>query len=329
MKPTYANFSVDPPQLANAEVATHSCRFDRNHLALGAGGSVGFAFHVDGEEEIAEVTLKVRALVSKSGPGPGFAPLTVLVNGEPVTSRLTIPGGGDLPQTCVFAVPGRWLLPGSNQVEIRNGVDARTMLWLYHVTADSVYERDRSEREMRAAAAGRPVLAYTTWTRTYDAARDSGAGRLSWEPAGRLLVHVDRGEQALPAQLSWRGADGAEAAISFQSAMEDFHGYRRGPDGTLAEYRGSLAERWPYPQGTEGVPLHRFDTEEGWGGGWHRSGELRFLVDDGGAPVERVTWRDQRENSGSVALEPKAAGFLGYYQRVNEGPIGYRGRAAT
>jgi hypothetical protein len=122
MKPTYANFSVDPPQLANAEVTTHSCRFDRNHLALGAGSAVGFAFHVDGEERIAEVTVKVRALVSKNGPGPGFAPLTVLVNGEPVTSRLTIPGGGDLPQTCVFAVPGRWLLPGSNQVEIRNGV---------------------------------------------------------------------------------------------------------------------------------------------------------------------------------------------------------------
>jgi hypothetical protein len=59
------------------------------------------------------------------------------------------------------------------------------------------------------------------------------------------------------------------------------------------------------------------------------SGELRFLVADGGAPVERVTWRDQREDSGSVALEPEAAGFLGYYQRVNEGPIGYRGRAAT
>jgi hypothetical protein len=329
MEPTYVNFSVDPPQTANAEVADHSCHFHRNHLALGAGKAVGFAFQLDGEERIEELTLKVTALVSKNGPRPGHAPMTVLVNGEPVTSRLTVPGGGDLPQTCVFAVPGRWLLPGGNRVEIRNGVDARTMLWLYHVTADSVYERDRSEREMAAAAAGRPVLAYTTWTRRHGATQDSGHGWSSWEPAGRLLVHVDRGEQALPAQLSWRGADGSEAAVSFQSAMEDFHGYRRGPDGTLAEYRGNLQERWPCPEGTEGAPLHRFVTEEGWGGGWHPSGELRFLVDDGGAPVERITWRDQRENSGSVAFEPKATGFLGYYQRVNEGPIGYRGRAAT
>ncbi len=48
--------------------------------------------------------------------------------------------------------------------------------------------------------------------------------------------------------------------------------------------------------------LHRFHTEEGWGGGWHRSHELRLLVDDGGAAPERMTWRDQRGNSGVVVL---------------------------
>lgn len=322
MEPTYANFSVQPAQLANAEVSIQGCHFGGNHLKVGAGGAVEFTFSVDGGEEVLEATLKVTALVSKNGPRPGYAPLTILVNGEPVASRLTIPGGGDLPQTCVFAVPGRWVLPGRNRVEIRSGVDARTMLWLYRVTIDSVYERDRSEREMGAAAAERAVLAYTTWARI----RDSAEGSQSWEPAGRLLVHVDRGEEALPAQLSWRGTDGAEAAVSFQSAMEEFYGYRRTPEGRLAEYRGNLDERRPYPEGTEDAVVHRFHTEEGWGGGWHTSGELRLLVDDGGAAPVRVTWRDQRQNSGSVAFEEKGTGFLGYYQRVNEGPIGYRGR---
>ncbi|MBE1537655.1 hypothetical protein [Actinomadura algeriensis] len=56
--------------------------------------------------------LKVTALVSKMGPSPGYAPMSILVNGEPLVSHLTIPGGGDLPQTCVFAVPGRWLRTG-------------------------------------------------------------------------------------------------------------------------------------------------------------------------------------------------------------------------
>lgn len=324
MQPTYADFSSDPARLANCEVKYRGCHFGGNHLKLDAGGSVRFAFTVEEGEEILEATLKVTALVSKMGPSPGHAPMSILVNGEPLVAHLTIPGGGDLPQTCVFAVPGRWLRPGRNRVQVRSGVDARTMLWLYRITVDSVYERDRSERAMGASAARRSVFAYATERRVHDPA----SGAHGWEPAGRLLVHIDRGEEALPAQVSWRGADGAEAAVSFQSAMGDFHGYRRDPHGGLAEYRGRLADRWAYPEGVEGGALHRFRTEEGWGGRWHTSGELRMLVADGGAPVERITWRDQRENSGSVAFEPGAAGFLGYYQRVNEGPIGYRGVAA-
>ncbi|WP_051300016.1 hypothetical protein [Actinomadura rifamycini] len=324
MQPTFADFSSDPALLANGEAEYRGCVFGGSHLKLEAGGSVGFVFAVEEGEEILEATLKVTALVSKMGPSPGYAPLSILVNGEPLVAQMTIPGGGDLPQTCVFAVPGRWLRPGRNQVQVRSGVDARTMLWLYRITVDSVYERDRSERALAAASARRSVFAFTTERQ----AHGSASGAPGWTPAGRLLVHIDRGEEALPAQVSWRAADGAEAAISFQSAMTDFHGYRRDPDGGLAEFRGRLADRWEYPDGVQGAPLHRFRTQEGWGGRWHTSGELRLLVADGGAPVERITWRDQRENSGSVAFEPGAAGFLGYYQRVNEGPIGYRGTAA-
>jgi hypothetical protein len=322
MEPTYADFAVQPAQLANAEVKYDGCVFGGNHLKLNAGGAVEVTFVVEAGEEIVEATLKVTALVSKMGPAPGYAPLTILVNGEPVATHLTIPGGGDLPQTCVFAVPGRWLRPGANRLRIQSGVDSRTMLWLYRFTLDSVYERDRSERAMGAATSERSVFAYTTERRAHG---PTSRGR-RWARSGRLFVHIERGESALPAQLSWRGADGAEAAVSFQSAMDSFHGYHRDPRGGLAEYRGSLDGRWTHPDDLKGAPLHRFRTEESWGGRWHTSGELRLLVDDG-TPVERITWRDQRENSGSIAFEPKAAGFLGYYQRVNEGPIGYRGTA--
>lgn len=324
MEPTYADLTTDPARVANAQVDRENARFGASNMRLDAGGSVDLTFHLD--EQIVEGVLRVTALVSKNGGSPGYAPLTVLVNGEPVASRLTIPGGGDLPQNLDFAVPGEWLrTDGPNVVTVRSGTDARTMLWLYRISLDPIDERDRSVRAMLAAADQRSVLRYTTRRRVHS----TEGSEQRWEPAGRLLLYVDRDEKAPIAQLSWRAADGAEAAIGFQSALGDFHGYHRSADGLLSEYRGDLEERLAYPEGTEEVTVHRFRTEEHWGERWHTSGELRLMVEDGGAPVERITWRDQRENSGSVFLEEKAAGFLGYYQRVDEGPIGYRGRAVN
>lgn len=339
MEPTFADFSVDEPRLGNADVQYRRCTFEHNHLALGAGGGVELSFRADaddldedtpggdadedgGHADIGEVTLQVTALVSKAGRSPGHAPMTVLVNGEPVASHLTVPGGGDLPQTCVFAVPGRWLRRCTNRLDVRSSIESRTMLWLYRITLDPVYERDRSERAMAAASAEQSVFRYTT-------RRKGGEAEEGLPPTGSLVVHVDRGERSLPAQISWRSEDGSESAVSFQSAMESFHGYHRDSRGVLTEYRGRLSERRAFPEGVGSAALHRFRTEEGWGGGWHRSGELRLLVDDSGTPVERITWRDQRGNSGSVAFQPGAEGFLGYYQRHNEGPIGYRGTAVS
>lgn len=45
-----------------------------------------------------------------------------------------------------------------------------------------------------------------------------------------------------------------------------------------------------------------------------------------GRPVTRLAWRDLRGNNGTVAFG--GGGFLGTYQRVGEGPIGYRSRPA-
>ena len=316
MEPTFADFSVSPPLLGNGAVRTAGSGFGGDHLKLGAGGSAELDFEVVRGEQIIEATLKVTVLTSKIGPSPGFAPMDILVNGEPLVEALTVPGGGDLPQTLVFAVPGEQLHPGTNTVTVRSSPKAATMLWLYRITLDSVYERDRSERAMGARAAERAVFAFRTERRP--------VGAEDWVPAPRLHLHIERGEHALPAQISWRSVDGAEGAVSFQSAMTDFLGHHRAADGTVSEFRGRLSERWAYPDGTSGAPVRHFATQEGWGGGWHDSGELRLLVDHGGVPVERVTWRDQRTNGGSISLLPDGSGFVGFYQRVNEGPIGYR-----
>ncbi|MFJ3794829.1 hypothetical protein ACIPSJ_00915 [Streptomyces sp. NPDC090088] len=123
------------------------------------------------------------------------------------------------------------------------------------------------------------MFAYRTELRPAHASSDP------WQPAPRLLFH-DGDEQFLPAQLSWRGEDGAEAPISFAAGMFGFFGCYRAQDGTAYEYRGDLTDRWPFSEETENLSaatLHRFHTEEGWGGGWHGSTDLRLLVDDGGA----------------------------------------------
>ncbi|HWU08336.1 MAG TPA: alpha-1,2-mannosidase, partial [Streptomyces sp.] len=300
MQPTFADFSATPARVSNCATTYEACHAASSHLAMSAGARVALDFEVDAGEQIGEVTLKVTALVSKLGRSPGYAPVDLVVNQHVLARGLTVPGGGDLPQDNVFAVPGRLLRPGTNTLEVRTADDARSMLWLYRVTLDSVYERGRSERAMAAEAARDTVFAYTTERREPFTS--------SWRPGPRLLFHVDRGEQSLPAQLGWRGADGAESAISFQSNMSDFHGHHRAADGTLAELRGRITGRWAFPEGTEGAPVHRFETEEGWGGGWHTSGELRLLVDDGSGPVERVTWRDQRGNSGVAGLRITPSG---------------------
>ncbi|MFJ9560476.1 alpha-1,2-mannosidase [Streptomyces fuscichromogenes] len=256
-------------------------------------------FEVEDPGDVVQATLTVTALVSKLGASPGYAPMTVRLQGKVLAEDLTVPGGGDLPHDNVFAVPGDLLRSGVNTLEIESSPKASSMLWLYRITMDPVWERGRSERARVAETARDSVFAFRTEL------RPAHASSASWQPAPRLLFHVDRGERSLPAQLSWRGEDGAEATVGFAAEMSGFLGCYRAQDGTAYEYRGDLTERWPFSDGTESLSaaiLHRFHTEEGWAGDWHRSAELRVLVDDGGAPVERVSWRDQRGNSGTAVL---------------------------
>jgi hypothetical protein len=299
LQATFADFSVDPARLSNAQVRRQGCRFAGSHLALDAGASVTLEFEVVDPQAIPEATLTVTALVSRLGSEPGYAPIHVLLQGEALAEDLTVPGGGDLPQDNVFSVPARLLKPGANTLEIRASAEALSMLWLYRITLDSIDERGRSERALAAQAARDSVFAYRTELRAPFSASP-------WQPAPPLLFHIDRDEHSLPAQLNWRGEDGAESAVSFQSNMSGFHGCHRAADGTVHEYRGRLTGSWAYPEGLDDTSrsrLHRFRTEEGWGGGWHASHELRLLVDDGAAPVERVSWRDQRGNSGVAVLQ--------------------------
>jgi len=289
MDAVFADFSTNPAQLSNAVVTHHRCGIAPSHLALGAGGYIKVDFTVDGREENDEAVVTVTVLGTS-------APMDVLLNGKALAEQLAIPADGahSDPQDIVLSAPGELLAIGANVLEVRSPEGSDTLLRLRAVTMVPEHESDAAERARAARAANRSVIAFSAEVRS--------PGATAWQPAPRLLVHIDMGERAMPAHLAWRGADGSEAAIGLRADLTGFLGHRRTADGAVTEYRGSLADRWAYPEGTTAARLHRFSTEEGHGGTWYPSGELRLLLDDGGAPVERVSWTDRRSTTASVVL---------------------------
>ncbi|MFE3827326.1 alpha-1,2-mannosidase [Streptomyces sp. NPDC059092] len=293
MEPVFADFSTRPAKLSNAVVGHHRCGIASSHLALGGGGYVKLDFALDEREEIAEAVVTVTTL-------GGDAPMDVRLNGKVLGDRPAVPGDGGhgAVQEAVFAAPGDLLAPGDNILEIRGPEGTDTLLRLRAVTVDPAHDSGRAERALAARAATRSVVSFATERRA--------PGATVWQPAPRLLFHLDGGERAVPAHLAWRGADGSDAAIGLRADLSGFQGHWRGADGALAEYRGTLTDRTAYPEGTAGAPLHLFSTEEARGESWSPSGELRLLLDAGGAPVERVSWTDRRGNTASVVLSSPA-----------------------
>ncbi|RKN32343.1 DM9 repeat-containing protein [Micromonospora musae] len=303
MEPTYADFGTEPPRIGNVTITG----LDRSsaagdHLAIGAGGSVELTFDVPDPAVVREACVALRALASMLSRAPGYAPLTVRLNGRPLADRLRIPNGGGLPQRLAFAVPAEELVAGWNTLRIESGHDARSMLWLYRVTIDPMHAHDQAGLALERQAIAEPVLRYGS-------------------DVGEVVIFIDRGEQAVLDQVAWADVSGAEYAITFEKQQAAFYGWTRQPGEQPREFRGRLIER-----GSFAKEARRFSTEEGWGGGWHRSGDLLFAVGAPGRPVTRLTWRDGRGNNGTVAFDD--GGFLGTYQRVGEGPIGYRGSPA-
>ena len=71
-----------------------------------------------------------------------------------------------------------------------------------------------------------------------------------------------------------------------------------------------------------------YQTENSWGPitEWHQAPDLTFALNDGiVGDLANLSWRDQQGNSGSISFQSDGSSFFGYYQKVNEGPIAYRG----
>ncbi|KOX22049.1 SMI1/KNR4 family protein [Nocardiopsis sp. NRRL B-16309] len=121
------------------------------------------------------------------------------------------------------------------------------------------------------------------------------AGTGEWLPDHRLVVRFEPGGSVPLAQLGWRDLDGAEAVAGFDPDMTTFTGVRITPRGTPHAWRGVLAERPPDSTG------HWFRVQ----GGEGEPEDLRLLVEDGGAPVARLTWADREGGGGTVVLRTR------------------------
>ncbi|MEU7930812.1 hypothetical protein [Micromonospora echinofusca] len=320
MQPTYVTFAGSSAATANADLRIDRGTPTGRHLTLDADGCVEMTFDVPAADAGGEATLGIVALVSRSGGATGFAPLDITVNDRCLMHGWRIPGGGDLFQQMDFVVPAGWLRPGANKLRLTTAVDARSTLRLNRITIDAVFDRGRSARAMDQREAEEPVLRYST--------RILPTRGRRWQPGPAITAYVNRGEQSLLADLAWADASGAEYAVTLTAELDAFYGWCRPAGAELpCEIRGELTGRWRAEHPDAAVARRSFKTEEGWGGGWHRSNEIVFAIGADSLPLTRASWRDKRGNTGTVAFTGPGDAFVGTYQRVGEGAIGYRGRS--
>jgi hypothetical protein len=323
VQPVFVDFSTAVPRTGNATVGFERAGFAGDHFALSSEATVTIEFDVPKEGIKDELTVKIRALVSKLGSRPGFAPLELGVNSKVVVGDFRIPGGGDLPQQITFSVPADLLIPGAtNTLTLRSAADARSHLWLYRVLAEPVWDRDEAERAWLADSIAQSLLTYRTDRRA--------PGAETWEPMATWRLHIESGEGAMPSRLDWRVRSGVEASVEFALELHTFYGHTRDADGQWYELRGTLTGRQAFPGDADPAATRTFSTEAGWGGRWHQGGPLTFHLAVGeDTPFDRIAWTDQRACSASIGLTENGSSFLGWSQRVNEGPVGYRGEAVA
>ena len=329
MLATYVDFTADPTLLSpNATLATDRCVRRGNRLSVDAGGSLTLAFRDDQDPVQPEATVTLRALVAKHGGDIGYAPVSLYVNGEAVIRDWTVPGGGDLPQDNVFAVPGGCLdwhqgrTEETHTLRVCTAPDSSSYLWVFGLTVDSTFEPGRSQDALATARIRDDVVAYRISTRR--------VGEDRWREEGEIEVYLRRAEPAEVTNLAWRHADGTSCSVAFSGP--DFRGYRStpgaAPEEAVVEYSGrEVARRAP---GAGAARILRYDTFQEWSQGWHHSGELAVTIAPQDTPLTALSWRDAAQNAASLQfVDATARRFIGYYHRANEGAIGYEGRLLT
>ena len=180
-----------------------------------------------------------------------------------------------------------------------------------------------------------PVHAYEVLLRPDPAAaerQETEARRLSRpvlrfasSSAPPFTVYLDRGEEALPEQVSWADTDGTEYAITVDEDEHTAHGHRRTAGAGREEFRSELAGR-----DKDTPDARRFLIEQTWDAvpsadtRWSPSEELLLVVGETGHPPVRLSWRDTRGNQGDLTFHGDTMG--GTYSPAGQPPAAIRGR---
>ncbi|PSM44849.1 hypothetical protein C6Y14_01660 [Streptomyces dioscori] len=303
MDPVFVDFATRPAKLSNAVVRGHRCAVAPTYVVVASGGHLTVDFMVPDGLESAEAELRMSVLGVA-------APLDAEVNGEPVAKGFLLSGaeGPDTVREYVLTVPGTALRPGPNVLAVHNAADGGEdevegdgVIRLRDLTLDSVGHDGRARR-----VAGRGADERSGWVFATERRR---LGATAWQAGADLRFQLDRsetqdatGEREPVTRLAWRGATGADSAVAFRTDLSGFHGHFRDADGSLGELRGTLTGPLPHGGRAGNVVPQYFTTEEEHDGVWSPAGRLRLLLDDGGAPVDRVTWSDRAGAATSLSL---------------------------
>ncbi|MEK8170606.1 hypothetical protein NKH77_16530 [Streptomyces sp. M19] len=240
MRPTFADFSDDPALLGNATVRHRLCHPADGHLAIDAGGGVEMTFTLEADDAPPErATLTVTARVSLSLEGLDHVPVGIEVNGRTLAADLTLP-------PAARSRTRRSRCPATCWSRLQHAARGRPRRGAPRAVAEPDHAGPRA-RGRRLPARGGPGGRARVGARLPHRAAPSGDGDASWQSAPQLLVHLDRGESALPTQLSWRGRDGAEASICFQAGWPSSTGTTAPPTArsptTAADWRAAGPSR--------------------------------------------------------------------------------------
>lgn len=129
-----ANLQVSPVALdPGLTLVSNSGSLSGDHSVFWGGGVFSVSFTLtDANARNDEVRVRVFGLVSQA-PGGGFAPISVMFNGQALVIDFTMPGGGWTPNWVEFLIPAEMCVAGTNTVALTVSGSAQTAFWLYRV----------------------------------------------------------------------------------------------------------------------------------------------------------------------------------------------------
>jgi serine/threonine protein kinase len=131
-----ADFSVQPVRVRDLVLVQNGAIPQNGFSVVGQGGQVVVDYTLTGNYSLTGphkpiLTVIMRGLVSRNGNDAGYAPISLLCNGQFIVQNFTLPGGGFNPETSSFQVPFGFLTRGRNRITFEVSSTSTTNFWIY------------------------------------------------------------------------------------------------------------------------------------------------------------------------------------------------------